>query len=203
MDERRSGRTSAGRPLPAPIGPPRPARPGDVGRQQAVERAAGARFADVGLAAIAADEPMSAETLGAYCRAGRSWVATDLHGSVVGYVVVDTIDACAHIEQVSVDPAHQGHGLGRALIDEVERWATARDLEGITLATFTDVPWNRPLYEHLGFLVLADDQLSPGLRSLRDREAAHGLASELRVCMHRPTARSAPAADPSGSADAR
>lgn len=36
------------------------------------------------------------------------------------YVVVELIDGCAHIEQVSVEPGHQGQGLGRALINEVE-----------------------------------------------------------------------------------
>jgi GNAT superfamily N-acetyltransferase len=161
----------------------RPAQPGDADRQRAVERAAGTRFADVGL------QEMPAETLAAYARSGRSWVATDPDDHVVGYVVVDVIDGHAHIEQVSVEPTHQGKGLGRALIDEVEQWATAQNLEAITLTTFSDVPWNRPLYEHLGFQVIPPDRLSPGLRSLRNRETAHGLNPDLRVCMRRPITR--------------
>jgi GNAT superfamily N-acetyltransferase len=132
---------------------------------------------------------MPADTLEADARTGRSWVATDQDDVVVGYVVVDVIDRCAHIEQVSVDPAHQGSGLGCALVDEVERWARRTKLEGITLTTFDQVQWNRPLYEHLGFHVLADDQLSPGLRRRRGEETAHGLDPDLRVCMHKPVAR--------------
>jgi ribosomal protein S18 acetylase RimI-like enzyme len=88
------------------------------------------------MADIAADEPMSSQKLAAYARAGRSWVATDQEDHVVGYVVVEMVDGCAHIEQVSVEPGHQGHGLGRALIYEVEGWAAARGLEAITLTTF-------------------------------------------------------------------
>jgi GNAT superfamily N-acetyltransferase len=67
------------------------------------------------MADVAADEPMSSQKLVAYARAGRSWVATDREDHVVGYVVVELIDGCAHIEQVSVEPGYQGQGLGRAL----------------------------------------------------------------------------------------
>ncbi|MCU4185639.1 GNAT family N-acetyltransferase [Acidiferrimicrobium sp. IK] len=163
----------------------RPARPGDAEAQRAVERAAGARFVEVGMAEVAADEPMSAEKLAAYARGGRSWVAEDHDAQVVGYVVVELVDRCAHIEQVSVAPSRQGHGLGRALIDEVERWAAAERLEWMTLTAFADVAWNRPLYEHLGFRVLADEELSPALRALRSDEAARGLNPQIRVCMRR------------------
>jgi hypothetical protein len=51
------------------------------------------------------------------------------------------------------------------------------------------VPWNRPLYKHLGFRVLGDEELSLGLRALRDDESAHGLDPELRVCMRKPVRR--------------
>ncbi|MHB1516742.1 MAG: GNAT family N-acetyltransferase [Acidimicrobiales bacterium] len=164
----------------------RPAQPADAEAQRNVESAAGARFLEVGMAEVAADEPESRQKLATYARAGRSWVATDLEDHVVGYVVVEVIDGCAHVEQVSVEPGHQGQGLGRALIYEVESWAAGEGLEAMTLTTFAGVPWNRPLYEHLGFRVLGEEELSPGLRALRDDEAAHGLDPELRVCMRKP-----------------
>ena len=103
----------------------------------------------------------------------------------MGYVVVDVVDGCAHVEQVSVRPDHQGTGVGRALLDRVAAWAQARSMPALTLTTFADVPWNRPLYEHLGFRVLAEGELSPGLRAVRDAEAAHGLDPTNRVCMRR------------------
>ncbi len=141
------------------------------------------------MADVAADEPVSSQKLATYARAGRSWVATDQEDHVVGYVVVEVVDGCAHIEQVSVEPGHQGQGLGRALIYEVESWAAARGIEALTLTTFGEVSWNRPLYEHLGFRVLGKDELSPGLRALRNDEATHGLDPELRVCMRKPVRR--------------
>jgi GNAT superfamily N-acetyltransferase len=98
-------------------------------------------------------------------------------------VLVDEIDGYAHIEQVSVHPGHSRQGIGRMLIDHVGTWATSRGLAGLTLTTFTEVPWNAPYYARLGFRVVTD--LSPGLRALRAHEAAIGLDAWPRVVMRR------------------
>lgn len=152
---------------------------------QAIERAAGERFRSVGLAAIADDDPFPLDELDGYVARRRSWVAVDDAGAVMGYLLVDDVDGCAHVEQVSVDPDHQGRGVGRSLIDHVDDWARADGRPALTLTTFTDVPWNRPLYEHLGFRVLGEDEIGPELRAVRDAEAAHGLDPQRRVCMRR------------------
>lgn len=169
----------------------RPARPDDAERLRTIELAAGARFREVGMTDIAEAEPMTTATLVAYAQAGRSWVAVADRDRAVGYVVVDLIDGCAHVEQISVDPDHQGHGLGRALLHEVERWAAARDMTAMTLTTFDQVSWNRPLYEHLGFAVLEEADLLPGLRAVRDAETELGLDPAARVCMRRAVDRAA------------
>lgn len=163
----------------------RPARPADAGRLREVERAAGAAFAAVGLPEIAEAPPMPADRLAGYAVAGRSWVATDVADDAVGYVVVDVVDGSAHVEQLTVHPDHQGLGIGRRLLDEVERWAGDQGLAALTLTTFTEVPWNAPLYAHLGFVALDDGALGPGLRAVHDEEAAHGLDPSRRVCMRR------------------
>lgn len=167
----------------------RTARPADAERLRAIERVAGERFYEVGMPDIAAAEPMVIQTLVAYAHAGHSWVAVDDEDRSVGYVVIDIIDGCAHVEQVSVDPEYQGRGLGRALLGEVEDWAAERGMTALTLTTFSQVPWNRPLYEHLGFVALDEADLSLGLRAVRDAETDHGLDPATRVCMRRPVAR--------------
>ena len=103
--------------------------------------------------------------------------------SAVGHVLVDVVDDCAHIEQVSVRPDCQGFGVGRALLDRVRLWATSTDRRAITLTTFGDVPWNRPLYEHLGFRVLSEIEIGPELQAVREAETRHGLDPATRVCM--------------------
>lgn len=163
----------------------RPARSDDAEALRSIEVAAGARFADVGLPEIAEDEPMTAQQLTAYARAGRLWVSTAPDDRPTGYVAVDLIDGCAHVEQITVHPDHQAQGLGRALLDEAERWALERGLTALTLTTFRHVPWNQPLYEHLGFRELTEGDLTPGLRAVIAAEARHGLDPSQRVCMRR------------------
>ena len=178
----------------------RPSSPAEGERLRAIERAAGERFREVDLAAIAEDEPMSVDELAVYAAAGRSWVAVledaadddpdrsdrAVTASIVGYVLVDVVDRAAHVEQISVDPTAQGRGVARALLTRVEQFARDHRLTSLTLTTFRDVPWNAPLYEHLGFRVLAPVEVGPELAALVDAEASHGLDPDQRVCMQRP-----------------
>jgi GNAT superfamily N-acetyltransferase len=161
----------------------RPARTEEGSLLREIERLAGDRFRDVGLPEVADDEPASVEVLAHYARDGRSWVAVDHLDLPIGYVLVDVVDGCAHIEQVSVRPDHQGAGVGRALIARIRTWAADRGCSAVTLTTFRDIPWNAPLYRHLGFRALSDDEIGPQLRAVREAETAHGLDPAQRVCM--------------------
>lgn len=154
-----------------------------------IERASGRRYRDFGLGHVADDEPASAETLAGYVTTGRAWVALAESGAQVGYILVDEVDGAAHVEQVSVTPEHQGQGLGRALIQQALTWAVAHGMQAVTLTTFGHIPWNRPLYEHLGFRVVPLDELGPGLWAVREAEASHGLDAALRVVMRLDIAR--------------
>jgi GNAT superfamily N-acetyltransferase len=134
---------------------------------------------------VADDQPLSLGELAPFVEAHRAWVAVDPLDEPVGYLLVGVVDGCAHPEQVSVRPDHQGEGAGRALVDATGAWAAARGLAALTLTTFADVPWNRPLYEHLGFRVLADDEIGPELQRVQMEEPARGLDPDHRVCMRR------------------
>jgi hypothetical protein len=71
------------------------------------------------------------------------------------------------------------------LLDEAADRARAGGLPALTLTTFADVPWNGPYYERCGFRVLAGDEITPGLRAIREHENALGLDRWPRVCMRR------------------
>jgi GNAT superfamily N-acetyltransferase len=172
----------------------RPPRHDELERLRDIERAAGRLFAAIGMADIAADEPMPAAVLDTYRKAGWAWVITvdGAGGAPVGYLVADVLDEpgpgpgrAAHVEQVSVDPDHAGLGLGRRLLEHVVAVAQGRGFDAVTLTTFRDVPWNAPYYARCGFRELPEAELGPGLRRLRDAEASHGLDPALRVCMRR------------------
>ena len=166
----------------------RASRPGDGAALRAIERSAGELFRAVGMDSVADDEPRAEAELASYAIDGRSWVAEDSSGKPVAYVLVDDVDGNAHVAQVSVLPRSQGRGIGRALLERVRVWAIATDRPAITLTTFSAVPWNRPLYEHLGFVVLSEDEIGPELQAVRRDEAIGGLDPAARVCMRVGTA---------------
>ena len=114
--------------------------------------------------------------------AGNLWVAT-CRGEVVGYVLALQLDGQAHLEQLSVDPAHSRRGLGAALVGTVTAWAAVLGAPDVTLSTFRDVPWNGPYYQRLGFEVLDETRWTPALQSIRAHEAADGLDLTARVIM--------------------
>jgi len=135
-----------------------------------------------------ADHPVpTIEALTGYQRAGHSWVAVDDGDRPVAFILIKLVDGAAHIEQVSVDPAHAHRRIGRELIDHVGNWAAGLDLRPVlTLTTFRDVEWNGPYYARLGFTVLVPSDHGPELESLMVDEAAHGLDPARRIAMLRP-----------------
>ncbi len=157
----------------------------DLSVMQDIERAAGSWFREIGMPEIADDEPMPLEGLARYRRDGRAWVAVDDAGVPAAYLVVDIMDGCVHVEQVSVHPRAARRGIGRLLLEHAAGYAAARGIGAVTLATFAEVPWNAPYYARCGFRVLDDSELSPGLRAIRDHEIAIGLHRWPRVYMRR------------------
>lgn len=161
----------------------RPARYDDVERMRAIERAAGEMFRPLGMDTVADDDPGSVAQLRAFVDDGRAWIG-ELDGTAAGYLLAAVVDGEGHVEQVSVDPAFAGSRVGAALVGRAVDWARGP----LTLTTFRDVAWNGPYYERLGFRWLADDDIGPELRAVREAERAHGLDRWPRGCMRRDAA---------------
>ena len=141
----------------------------DLRLLQDLERAAGAPFRELGMDAVADDDPPPLGLLRRAARADGLWIAVDagVHGDV------------------HEDPPAAPRRIGRALIEHVPRRERAAAVPALTLCTFADVPWNAPYYARLGFRVLREEELTPGLRLLRAAEARAGLDRWPRVCMRR------------------
>ena len=157
----------------------------DIAAMQDIEVDAGGRFAEAGLPQIAADPPPTAAELSPYVRSGTAWIAIDESRQPMGYALGSVVDDHAHLDQVSVARRAQGLGVGRALIERVARWGNHHGLGAITLTTFRDIPFNGPLYAHLGFSELAPDEWGPELAAIRAAERSAGLDLAPRIAMRR------------------
>jgi GNAT superfamily N-acetyltransferase len=162
----------------------RAAIPDDLAHLQVIQIAAGVVFRDLGMANIADNPPTPLEALARHQEAGHLWVAVDRHDQPISFVMIDIVDGCAHIEQVSVHPDHARKGIGRTLIDHVGSWAEGQSLRALTLTTFRTVPCNAPYYQRLRFRELTEDP-TPGLAAIIAAETASGLTPATRVCMRR------------------
>jgi ribosomal protein S18 acetylase RimI-like enzyme len=161
--------------------PIRPVETRDFPALQDIDHAAAEQFRSVGIPAIADLGPYSDEEMTNFVRAGLAWVAPDENDVPVGYLVAKIVDGCLYIAEVNVHPRGARQGLGRQLIDH----AATGEYPALILTTFRDVPWNAPYYQRLGFVILAGDEVTPGLRAIREYQATIGLDRWPRVCMRR------------------
>ena len=125
----------------------RAARPADAPRLKAITRAAYAKY----VPRIGRDPaPMSADYAAAIA-AGHAIVIS--RGPVVAGYLIGRGNADSYfIENIAVDPAFQGHGLGATML--CHAISEARRLKLPTLRLFTNAAMteNLALYAHLGFV---------------------------------------------------
>lgn len=145
----------------------RRARTDELALLMAVEAAADERFDEIGRGPL--PPPSGLDDL---VEAGCVLVAGT---PPVGFARLEVIDGHAHLEQLSVHPAHGRRGIGGSLVTAACQWAIDQGHTIITLCTFGDVAWNAPFYARHGFVAVPDAELTPELRLLRRREHELGL----------------------------
>jgi ribosomal protein S18 acetylase RimI-like enzyme len=82
--------------------------------------------------------------------AGQAWVL-DRDGQIAAALVLEAEPDGFVLDNIAVDPAHQGKGIGRALIAFAEARAFAAGYREISLYTNAAMVENVALYTRLGF----------------------------------------------------
>lgn len=102
-------------------------------------------------------------------------------GAIAGFAVSQVSGDLLHLAEMAVHPDYGRRGIGTRLLTAVIQQAVDRDLSGITLTTFQDLPWNAPFYEKRGFRTLSNSELNPRLRDILNQEESLGMKQ--RVAM--------------------
>lgn len=171
----------------------RPALADEIAVLRDVERDGDRRYAGYDGVPVGFDDTVAPSTLEEARGDGRLWVASPVvavgpgrtsdDGTIIGFAMAEPLDGDAHLAQLSVRLAFQGRGVGGRLVDAVCRWAREQAMGAVTLRTFSDVAWNRPLYEHLGFAVVPEGRWTPAMRTLVEGDGDLGLDVARRVVM--------------------
>jgi ribosomal protein S18 acetylase RimI-like enzyme len=124
----------------------RRAEPGDVRTlRDIVERAYGVYVERIGRRPGPMDDDYATRV-----READVFVA-ELGARVAGLIVLEPADDHVLIENVAVDPAHQGAGVGRALLAHAEEFARDRGTGEVRLYTNVAMVENQRLYRRLGY----------------------------------------------------
>lgn len=133
------------------------ARPDEAAALKAIVEAAYARWVPViGRRPLPMDDDYAARVSD-----GDAWVA-ERESGIAGLVVLEEADRFLLLDNVAVAAAHEGTGLGRALIAFAEAEAARRGFAEIRLYTNVKMARNIALYERLGYARLEEETLAPG-----------------------------------------
>ena len=83
--------------------------------------------------------------------ADRTVTVAERDGELVGLLVTDVDEEGFVVDNVAVDPAHQGTGVGRLLLEHAEAQGRAAGYDSLYLYTHELMTENRDLYGRIGY----------------------------------------------------
>jgi GNAT superfamily N-acetyltransferase len=149
-----------------------------------IERAAAARYAELGMLEIARGPGMSRALVTMFLQRGGLFLML-CEERPVGFVATCVLDGAGHVAEVDVVPRHAGRRLGARLIEHAAQWSRERGCSSLTLTTYRDVPWNAPYYARLGFRECTLAELGREHAQVWEGQRAMGLEMARRVLMSR------------------
>lgn len=81
----------------------------------------------------------------------ESWVDEE-NGTIRGAILLEDAGGHLWVDNVSVDPDHQGAGIGKSLLELSLRRGAERGFEEVHLFTHELMAADRAIYEHLGWI---------------------------------------------------
>lgn len=126
----------------------RSATAADVPRLAEIAHAAYARYVE----RLGGREPRPMSEDYAAVVATKQVVVAERGGELVGLIALEVDDEGFVVDNVAVDPEHEGTGVGRALLRAAEAEAARAGFDSIYLYTHERMTENVALYERIGYV---------------------------------------------------
>ena len=156
----------------------------DIPQLIAIEHSANQAFAQIPqLKWLAESAVMSSDQHLDLIQNHDAFVAVNTKNQAVGFLYAEKQAQDLYIIELDVAAEYQQQGIGRQLMTYTLDFARQQGFQAVTLTTFTDVAWNRPFYEKLGFKQLNVQNLKPYLKQKIAHEIEQGFIRESRCAM--------------------
>ena len=121
-----------------------------------------------------------AERLAEAMEKGSILTAEDGDGRLVASVYMAQRGERGYLGMLAVDPARQGQGLGKQMLEAAEEFLRAQGFEGVDITVLSLRPELPPLYRKLGYVETSTEEFKPS-RPLRDGVACHCIVMSKRL----------------------
>jgi predicted N-acetyltransferase YhbS len=101
------------------------------------------------------------ERLAAMMQKGDILVMEDGAGSLLACVYAEVRGARGYLGQLAVDPAHQGAGLGRSLVEAAEGHLRRQGCEAVDITILSLRPELPPNYRRFGYVETGTEEFTP------------------------------------------
>jgi GNAT superfamily N-acetyltransferase len=113
-----------------------------------------------------------AERLATQMKKGTILLAEQPDGRLVASVYIEKRGERGYLGMLAVDPAWQGRGLGRRMMQEAEAWLKSEGCVGVDITVLSLRPELLPIYRQLGFVETGTLPFKPD-QKLKDGYTCH------------------------------
>lgn len=148
---------------------------GDIPHLSRIDAATDQQFIDAGHPELAGDGDYIPSDAAQRGIAESRILVADVESEIVGWAFLTRSSGELCLGQIAVDPEVQQQGIGSRLMATIIDNAKAAGERTIVLSTQSDLAWNQPWYERLGFKVVPVDQWTIDMASVAAEQGDEGL----------------------------
>ena len=98
----------------------------------------------------------------------RKYIVATQNNEIVGYAGIALAGNVADIHTLTVIPSHRKQGIATSMLDQLEEWGRARNVDAFMLEMREGNVEAQPLYEKRGYSIVSrrDNYYAPGIHAL-------------------------------------